>query len=283
MKTFTTANIRNVALVGHGGAGKTSLAEALLLAAGAIPRLGKVEDGSTVCDFDPEEQRRRISVSLALAPFEFEGRKVNLLDAPGYADFVGDVAAALQAADLALFVVSAVEGVEVQTEIAWKLAEALGIPRAIFVNKLDRERASFSRTLDQLKERFGAGVAPLHLPIGEEAAFNGVVELLDDNAVTYSGGSPIGAHGDIPAEMEGEEHAIHDSLVEGIVIGDDDMMERYLGDEKIDIAELAGALAQGVATGSRVFSWRRHPRPVSPTDRPPRSCSRRLSTRTADM
>ena len=140
VKTFPTANIRNVALVGHGGAGKTSLAEALLLDAGAIPRLGKVEDGTTVCDFDPEEQRRRISVSLALAPFEVDGTKVNLLDAPGYADFVGDVAAAFQAADIALFVVSAVEGVEVQTEIAWKLAEARGLPRAIFVNKLDRER-----------------------------------------------------------------------------------------------------------------------------------------------
>jgi elongation factor G len=250
VKTFPTANIRNVALVGHGGAGKTSLAEALLLEAGAIPRLGKVEDGTTVCDFDPEEQRRRISVSLALAPFELDGTKVNLLDTPGYADFVGDVGAAFQAADLALFVVSAVEGVEVQTEIAWKLAEARGIPRAIFVNKLDRERASFSRTLDQLKERFGAGVAPLHLPIGEEAGFNGVVELLNDQAIMYSGGSPHGTEGPIPAEMAVEEHSIHDSLVEGIVVGDDDLMERYLGDEAIDIAELAGALAQGIATGS---------------------------------
>ena len=119
------------------------LAEALLFVAGATTRMGKVEDGSTVSDFDPEEQRRRISVSLTLAPFEFDDHKVNLLDAPGYADFVGDVAAALHAADLALFVVSAVEGVEVQTEVAWKLAEQRGVPRAIFVNKLDRERASF--------------------------------------------------------------------------------------------------------------------------------------------
>ncbi len=250
MKTFPTAKIRNVALVGHGGAGKTSLAEALLLAAGAIPRLGKVEDGSTVLDFDPEEQRRRISVSLALAPFEIDGVKVNLLDAPGYADFVGDVAAALQAADLALFVVSAVEGVEVQTEVAWKLAEERGIPRAIFVNKLDRERASFSRTLDQLKDLFGAGVAPLQLPIGEEASLSGVIELLNDTAVTYSGDSSSGAEASIPADMETEEHAVHDALVEGIVIGDDDLMERYLNDEKLEIQELAGALAAGVASGT---------------------------------
>jgi len=170
VKTYPTEKIRNVALVGHGGAGKTSLTEALLYCAGAIPRMGKVDDGSTVSDFDPEEQRRKISVSLALAPLEADGHKINVVDTPGYADFVGDVVAALQAADLALFVVSAVEGVEVQTEIAWRLAEQRGIPRAIFVNKLDRERASFERTLDQLKEAFGAGVAPLQLPIGEEAS-----------------------------------------------------------------------------------------------------------------
>ncbi len=250
MKTFPTSKIRNVALVGHGGAGKTSLAEALLFNAGAIVRLGRVEDGSTVCDFDPEEQRRNISVSLALAPFELEDHKVNILDAPGYADFVGDVAAAIQAADLALFVVSAVEGVEVQTEIAWKLAEQRGLPRAIFVNKLDRERASFSRTLDELKAKFGAGVAPLQLPIGEEATLSGVIDLLDDVAVTYSPGAAKGTEAAVPDDMETEEHAVHDALVEGIVVGDDDLMERYLGDERIDKRELARALAAGVASAS---------------------------------
>jgi elongation factor G len=252
VKTFPTAKIRNVALVGHGGAGKTSLAEALLFSAGAINRLGKVEDGTTVCDFDPEEQRRGISVSLSLAPFELDGHKVNLLDAPGYADFVGDVSAALQAADLALFVVSAVEGVEVQTEIAWKIAEARNIPRIIFVNKLDRERASFSRTLDDLKDTFGTGVAPLQLPIGEEAALSGVVELLNDVAVTYTDGSPAGSEGAIPSDMETEEHEVHDALVEGIVVADDDLMERYLADEKLETGELAKALAAGVA-GATVF------------------------------
>jgi elongation factor G len=189
-------------------------------------------------------------VSLTLAPFESDEHKVNLLDAPGYADFVGDVAAALHAADLALFVVSAVEGVEVQTEVAWKLAEQLGVPRAIFVNKLDRERASFSRTLDQLKELFGAGVAPLQLPIGEEADLRGVVELLNDSAVTYSGDAPRGTEGAVPVEMEMEEHEIHDALVEGIVVGDDELMERYLGDETIEIDELAHALADGIASAS---------------------------------
>ncbi len=247
-KTFPMERIRNVALVGHGGSGKTSLAEGLLFTTGAIPRLGRVEDGSTVTDFDPEEARRRISVSLALAPFELDGHKVNLIDTPGYADFIGDVAAGLRAADFAIFVVSAVEGVEVQTEVAWRMAEALGLPRAIFVNKLDRERASFSRTLDMLKDRFGAGVAPLQLPIGEEAELHGVIDLLDDHAVTYTNGVPSDTT--VPPEMEAEEHAVHDALVEGIVVGDDDLMERYLADDSIALSELARALAGGIAGGS---------------------------------
>ncbi len=248
-KTYPTERIRNVALVGHGGAGKTSLAEALLFTAGVIPRLGRVEDGTTVTDFDPEEARRHISVSLALAPFELDGHKVNVIDAPGYADFVGDVAAALRAADLAIFVVSAVEGVEVQTEIAWRMADAAGLPRAIFVNKLDRERASFARTLDDLKARFGAGVAPLQLPIGEEAALRGVIDLLDDHAVAY-GDNGTASDIPVPDDMELEEHTVHDALVEGIVVGDDALMERYLADDAIDRGELARALAGGIASGS---------------------------------
>ncbi|MFO7589537.1 MAG: elongation factor G [Acidimicrobiia bacterium] len=250
VKPVPTDRIRNVALVGHGGAGKTTLAEALLFVSGAIPRAGTVEDGTTACDFDPEEQKRAISVSLAVAPLEWEDHKVNLLDTPGYADFLGDVAAGLRAAELAIFVVSAVEGVEVQTEVAWRLAEALDIPRAIFVNKLDRERASFERTLDDLKARFGAGIAPLELPIGTEHDFRGVIDLLSDTAITYSGPDGVGATGPIPEEMEHEEHAVHDSLVEGIVVADDALMERYLDDETISVEELEGALAKGIAEAS---------------------------------
>jgi elongation factor G len=246
LQTFPTAKIRNVALVGHGGAGKTTLAEALLSSSGAISRMGRVEDGTTVCDFDPEEARRRISVSLALAPFELDGHKINVIDTPGYADFIGDVQAALSVADLAVFVVSAVEGVEVQTEAAWRLAAARRIPRVVFVNKLDRERASFERTLDQLKARFGAGIAPLELPIGRESEFRGVVDLLTDTAITYDGSSPQGSEGPIPAEMEAEEHSVHDALVEGIVVADDDLMERYLDDQEIDVKELGHALALGI-------------------------------------
>jgi elongation factor G len=248
VKTFPSAKIRNVALVGHGGAGKTTLAEALLFSNGVTQRMGRVEDGNTVSDFDPEEHKRGISTSLSVIPFEYEGHKINILDTPGYADFVGDVSAALRVADLALFVISGVDGVEVQAEITWKMAEAAGIPRAFFVNKLDRDRASFSRTCDDLKNHFGAGVAPIQLPIGEEADLVGVVDLLTDKAYTYSDSGVT--EGPVPEGLAEQEHAVHDALIEGIVVADDDLMERYLSDEAIDYKELAGALAKGIAAGS---------------------------------
>jgi elongation factor G len=250
MKSFPPARIRNVALVGHGGAGKTTLAEALLYCSGAINRQGRVEDGTTTCDFDPEEVKRRISLSVALAPFEWEDHKINILDCPGYADFATDAVAALRVADLAVFVVSAVEGVEVQTELMWKVAAELGLPRMVFVNKLDRERASFERTLEQLQRIFGAGIAPLELPIGEESSFRGVADLLSDTAITYDGARA--STGPIPDDMEAQEKEVHESLVEGIVVGDDDLMERYLDGDMPSVNELEKTLASGVAS-AQVF------------------------------
>ncbi|MGH9276491.1 MAG: elongation factor G [Acidimicrobiales bacterium] len=249
MKSFAPARIRNVALVGHGGAGKTSLAEALLFCAGAITRQGRVEDGNTTTDFDPEEVRRGISLSLALAPFEHDGYKINLIDAPGYADFVTDVHAAVQVADLAVIVVSAVEGPEVGTDLAWKIASDAGVPRMFFVNKLDRERASFTRTVEQLQERYGAGVAPLELPIGEEGSFRGIADLLADKAYIYAGGNK-GTEAPIPDEIKADEQQVRDSLVEGIVVSDDALMERYLEGEEVSPKELEQALSKGVAEGS---------------------------------
>ncbi|MHB1786286.1 MAG: elongation factor G [Acidimicrobiales bacterium] len=248
MNSYPSAKIRNVALVGHGGAGKTSLAEALVLGSGGIGRAGRTEDGTTVCDFEPEETKRRISVSLALAAAEYDGCKINIIDTPGYADFAGEVLAALSVADMAVLVVSAVEGVEVQTEWAWRQAAEAGLPRMIFINKLDRERAGFERTLDQLRDLFGAGVAPLELPVGQEGAFRGVADLLTDTAITYVDGKA--STGAIPDDMEPLERQVHDNLDEGIVVADDTLMERYLDGDIPSPKELEDTLAHGVAAAS---------------------------------
>jgi elongation factor G len=252
VKSFPPAKIRNVALVGHGGSGKTSLAEALLFTSGTITRQGRTEDGTTTSDFDPEEVKRHISLSTSLLPFECDGHKINLIDTPGYADFLPEVEAALRVADLAVFVVSAVEGVEVQTEIIWALAERMNLPRMVFVNKEDRERASFERVLEQLQSSFGSGIAPLELPIGEEASFHGVADLLTDTAIVYD--DDQGHHHDepIPAELAEHEHEVHDVLVEGIVVADDALMERYLEGDVPSPEELEGTLAKGVAS-AQVF------------------------------
>lgn len=248
MSNVPSARIRNVALIGHGGAGKTTLAEALLVVGGVLARPGRTEDGTTVCDFEPEEVKRGISVSLAMAPFFFEEHKLNIVDTPGYADFVAEVESALSVADLAVVVVSAIEGVEVQTEAVWRLAEALGIPRLVFVNKLDRERADFERTLDQLRDLFGSGIAPVELPIGAESTFRGVADLLTDTAIVYENGKST--TGPIPDDMSEIEHRVREALVEGIVVADDDLTERYLEGEIPSTKELEATLAHGIASAT---------------------------------
>ena len=227
MKTYDAKDIRNVLLVGHGGAGKTTLLEAMLFTAGTITRMGTVEEGNTVSDHDPDEQRKGISVSLSMAPVEWQGVKINVLDAPGYADFVGDLRSAIRAVDAVIVVVSAVDGVEVQTEAAWELAVEEGLPRAIFVNKLDRERASFSRTLDDLKAKFGAGVAPLELPIGAEHEFRGVADLLHEKADLYPGG-PRAEESEWPDEIHQLADPAREKLIEAVAESDDALIEEYL-------------------------------------------------------
>jgi elongation factor G len=250
VKVFPPEKIRNVALVGHSGSGKTTLAEALLFRAGAIDRIGTVEAGNTVTDYDPEEHERGTTITMALAPFEWRGYKINMIDTPGYADYAGELHAALRVTDLAIFVIDAVEGVEVQTEYAWRITERLNTPRMIFVNKLDKERSSFDATLAQLRERFGAGIAPIELPIGREEAFHGIADLFRDKAYIYDSGSA--QETDMPEELVDREHEVHDNLVEGIVVGDDALLERYLDGDIPTVAELEHAMADGVAIG-RVF------------------------------
>jgi elongation factor G len=241
------SGIRNIALVGHNGSGKTTVAEALLFATGAISRQGKVDDGSTVSDFEPEEVKYHMSLSLAMTPVVVGDVRLNIIDSPGYADFFGEVRAACSVADLVVVVVSAVEGIEAQTEAAWDLAGELGLPRMVLVNKLDRERASFDRVLGELGERFGAGIAPLELPVGGEGDFRGIADLLTDTAIIYENGSSHA--GPIPDDLAATEHEVRDQLVEGIVVGDDNLMERYLEGEVPTTAELEETLATGVVDG----------------------------------
>lgn len=253
MAPSSPSGIRNVVLVGHHGAGKTTLVEALLLCAGAVDRAGSVERGTTVTDFEPEEAARQLSVSFAIAPCTVDGVTLNLLDAPGYADFATEMADAMAVADLAVVVVSAADGVQAQTEDAWRAAAARGLPRVVVVNKLDRERADFDRTLADIRDRFGAGVAPVELPIGAEAGFRGVIDLLDDRATLYdtAAAPPLsGTEGPVPDALSTTEHAVHEQLVEGIVVGDDDLMARYLDGETIGRDELEASLAGGVAAGA---------------------------------
>jgi elongation factor G len=256
MDRFDSDQIRNVALIGHTGVGKTTLVEAILTHTGAIRRAGRVEDGSTVCDHEPEEVAHHMTMGLSLAPCVVEGSavgtvKLNLVDTPGYADYKAEVAAGLAVVDLAVVVVSAVEGIQIQTEIAWEMAVQADLPRIILVTQLDRERADFDGVLDELRATFGAGVAPLELPIGSQSEFRGVVDLLSDTAVTYPGdGTTTGTTGPLPAELVATEHAIHEALVEGIVVGDDGLMERYLDGDTLSFEELEASLAGGVASAA---------------------------------
>ena len=250
MDVIPTQRIRNVVLVGHSGCGKTTLVEALLHRAGVTTRIGRVEDGTTVTGTDPEEVKRGMSLSLGIAPFVWkatdgETYKINLLDAPGYADFVGEELAALSVADLAILVVSAVDGIEVGTELAWERCVAGNIPRLVFVNKDDKPRANFHSVLSALQAKWGHGFVPLELPLGEEESLHGIADVLSDQAFEYD---PDGQHhtAPLPTDIVEEEHRVHDELVEEIVSGDDDQLERYLSGDVPTAAELERTLAHEV-------------------------------------
>lgn len=251
MRTYPTDHLRNVVLVGHQGAGKTTLAEAMLFAAGATTRRGSVEEGTTVFDFDPDEIERQASVSLAMAAFEQNGYKVNLLDAPGYADFFGDTEAALHGADCAIIVVSAVDGVQVQTRAAWDVAERLQLPRVVVITKCDKERANADRVIAQLKEVFGRKIVAAQMPLGMEASFTGIIDLLDEVEHTYTDGK----RDDHPLPEDHhstQESTLHEELLDTIVGVDDALMERYLAGDPIERKEVAGALHKAVAAGEAV-------------------------------
>ncbi|WP_281744527.1 elongation factor G [Thermanaerovibrio acidaminovorans] len=247
MGTRKPEDIRTVALLSHGGAGKTSLAEAMLFDAGLTTRMGKVEDKNTVSDFDNEEHKRQISISTSLLTIPYRGSTVYVLDTPGFSDFQGEQICALRVVDSAVIVVSGVHGIEVQTQRGWEGAEEQGIPVAFFVSKMDREHADYDKVVGELKESFSDRVAPLFVPIGQEASFKGLVDVLSGKAYTYKGdGSKAFSEGPVPQELEDVVSSLRDSLVERIVEADDELMMRYLDGEEIKYEELVPALRKAI-------------------------------------
>ncbi len=253
MKQYPADRIRNVGLFGHGSAGKTSLAEALLFDTKAINRLGRIEDGNTVCDYDPDETKRKISVSLAVAPVEWRDTKINVVDCPGYADFRGEVASAMRIVDGAIIVVDAASGVEVGTEQVWRLAEENNLPRMVFVNRMDRENADFTEALTSLRDAFGKTIAPVQFPIGHDKGFKGIVDLLTEQAYCFHDNQDGGFEATpIPEDCAEQVHYFRQQLVESIAEQDEELMMRYLEDEPISTDELIVALEKCVEDGQVV-------------------------------
>jgi elongation factor G len=248
MKPYDAEHVFNVALVSHGGAGKTSLVEAMLFKAGAITRLGSVQEGNTVSDFDPDEIQRGMSVSLSVAPAEWKSSKVNVLDTPGYADFFGEVVEAVRVADAGIVVVDGVSGAQVGTEQVWRALDERSLPRLIVINKLDRENSDYDRVLGQLQERYGKQVVPLTIPIGHENSFRGVVELLNRKAYEGSSADPT----DVPGDMTDVVDLNREALVEAICEHDDDLINLYLEGEDLPAESLAATLAKAVREGKLI-------------------------------
>ena len=249
MPAVEPGKIRNVAVVGHRGTGKTSLVEAMLFQAGATNRLGVVEQGSTVSDWDEDEQQRQMSIADTLCHLEWQGRKINLIDTPGEPSFQGDAIAALHVVEGALVTVSGVMGVEVQTTRNWGRAEELGLARVIFVNMLDRERADFFRVLEQLRAQFGNQCVAVHVPIGAEHELSGIVDVLHMTSYTSPEGEREGKPGAIPADMADQVEQYRTQLLDSVVETDEALMERYLDGQELSPEEVASALKSAVTRG----------------------------------
>ncbi|HEX2439607.1 MAG TPA: elongation factor G [Methylomirabilota bacterium] len=245
-----TGKIRNVGVVGHGGVGKTSLVESLLFAAGAVTRLGRVDDGTTTTDFDPDEVKRKISINTSVAYVDYKGHRVNLVDTPGYGDFIADARAALRVVEAAVVVVDAVAGVQVQTEKVWKFATEFELPRAVVVNRLDRERSDFFRTLESVTRRLKGRVVPVHIPIGEESGFRGFVDLVTQKATVFSDGKSSEIA--VPAEVADQVKEWREKLVEAAAETDDDLLAKYLEEGSLDEPEMLKALRTGITQGKIV-------------------------------
>ena len=245
MQKYGLENIRNAILLSHCGAGKTSASEAILFTAGVINRLGKVDDGSSTSDYDPDEVKRKISINLTLLPYQWRDTKINLIDTPGYSDFVGEVKAGMRVSEGAIIVICAASGIEVGTEQVWGYCEEAKLPRLILINKMDRENADFLRTVEEIQAKFGSKCLPLQLPIGAHTSFQGVVDLLTMKG--YTGSPPKEA--EIPSPLQSQADSFREKLVEAIAEVDDALIEKYLGGEEITLEELRTNLRQAVING----------------------------------
>jgi len=251
MKVYPSNNIRNIGIVAHGGAGKTSLAEALLFNAGATKRLGRVDEGNTVTDYHPEEIKRKVTINTSLAIAEWQNHKINLLDTPGYSDFFGDVLAALRVVDSLLVVISAVDGIKVQTEIVWEEADTRRMPRLVYVNKMDRENANFQKVVESMREQLSGHIIPVQLPMGSADTFTGVIDLLAQKAYTYDNGGNE-KEGTIPVEYADEVASLREAIIEAAAEGDDELLIKYLDGEELTPEEIKSGLKKAISEGKAI-------------------------------
>lgn len=246
MKEYKIDDVRSIGIIGHGGTGKTSLAEAILFNCKETDRVGKIEDGTTVCDYDPEEKKRQISISVAVAPCEYNNHRLYFVDTPGYFDFVGELIQGLKAVDTAMITACAVSGLQVGTEKAWEYTNKFKVPRAFFINKLDRENASFDRALEQIKNKFGASVVPVQIPIGKETEFKGIVDIIEKKAKVYDAKTKTMVDGDIPADLEAMIEEYRNSLMEAVAETDEALLDKYLGEGELSNEEIIAGLRKGI-------------------------------------
>ncbi len=251
MKVYTAEHIRNVALISHVGSGKTSLVDAALYDSGTVTRQGSVDEGSSIGDHDPDELKRRMTLNAKVLPIEWKNTKINFIDSPGYADFVGEVKAALRVADAALVVVTAEKGVEVGTELVWRYADERKLPRMVLINKLDRENTSFDQALESLRKQFGFKVVPLQLPIGEQSGFKGVIDLVSQKGYTFEGGNKIQEIA-IPDELKNRISSYREQLIESAVESDDEVMEKFLEGEELSDEEILSVVKKGTRSGQLI-------------------------------
>jgi elongation factor G len=249
MKEYKTKNLRNVGIVGHSGAGKTTLTEAILFYTKTIDRAGKVEEGTTTCDYDAEEKRRRISVATAIAPCEWENVKVNLVDMPGYFDFVGEMIEGLRAVDIALITVCGASGIQVGTEKAWNYINKNKMPRAFFINKLDRENSDFEKVLGELKERFGISVVPIQYPIGTEEDFKGVINVISRRARIFNQKTHVMEEAEIPHELIDKVDECKNMIMEAVAETDEALLDKYFSEGLLSDEEIYKGLISGSAKG----------------------------------